>query len=118
MTQGLARVEELFEARNPKLEAEISDLNGIVQIEHIEKNLVVKIVAQELYTEEYYYDDETFDIAVKVGQKIKAKQILARSKKDKQKVNGVFAGEIKKIEAGVITVVDIEPRVAEYKFAL
>lgn len=118
MTQGLARVEELFEARNPKLEAEISDLDGVVQIEHIDKHLVVRVVAQELYTEEYYYDDESFDIAVKVGQKIKAKQILARSKTDKQKVNGVYAGEIKKIEAGVITVVDVESRVAEYKFDL
>jgi len=27
MTQGLARVEELFEARNPKVVAEISDIN-------------------------------------------------------------------------------------------
>ncbi len=35
MTQGLARVEELFEARNPKLVAEISDIDGIVEVEHI-----------------------------------------------------------------------------------
>jgi len=27
MTQGLARVEELFEARNPKVVAEISDID-------------------------------------------------------------------------------------------
>lgn len=41
MTQGLARVEELFEARNPKLVAEISDINGIVSVEHTDGGLCV-----------------------------------------------------------------------------
>jgi len=34
MTQGLARVEELFEARIPKAIAEISDIAGTIAIEH------------------------------------------------------------------------------------
>lgn len=116
MTQGLSRVEELLEARTPKSVAEISDLNWIIEIETTENDLIVRVVAEELYTEEYYYDDLTFDLAVKSWQSIKAKQILARSNKDKQKLVSLFAWEIKKIESGAIYVKDLEPRVAEYRF--
>ncbi len=117
MTQGLARVEELFEARTPKALAEISDIEWVVETEQTEGNLIVRVVAQELTTEEYYFE-EHFDVAVKVGQTIKKKQILARSTKDKQKLVSTFAWEVKKIEDGVITVKDIDARVFEYSFDL
>ena len=117
MTQGLARVEELFEARAPKAVAEISDLDGKVEIEQTEDNLIVRVRAEELYEEEYYFEDN-FDVAVKVGQEIKAKQILARSTTDKQKLTSTFPGEVKKINEGVITIKDKEPRVFEYSFDL
>jgi DNA-directed RNA polymerase subunit beta' len=90
MTQGLARVEELLEARQPKLAAEISDLDGIISIEPKEKELIVTVTAEEIMEDEYYFD-EFFDVAVKVGQEIKVKQILARSNKDKQKITSKFA---------------------------
>ncbi|MDF1682477.1 MAG: hypothetical protein P1U46_01625 [Patescibacteria group bacterium] len=90
MTQGLARVEELFEARNPKVVAEISDLDGIVSIESKDNSKILRVTSEELFTEEYYFD-ENFDVAIKVGQKIKAKQILARSKIDKQKIVSKFS---------------------------
>ncbi len=115
MTQGLARVEELFEARTPKLVAEISDIDWIVEIEETDENKFVRVVAEELQTAEYYFE-EHFDVAVKVGQTIKKKQILARSTKDKQKLVSTFGWEVKKIEDWVITVKDVENRVFEYKF--
>ena len=117
MTQGLARVEELFEARNPKALAEISDLDGKIEIEQTDSDLIVRVCAEELYEEEYYFED-TFEVAVKVGQKIKAKQILARNTTDKQKLTSTFAGEVKKISDGMIIIKDVEPRVFEYKFDL
>jgi DNA-directed RNA polymerase subunit beta' len=43
MTQGLSRVEELFEARAPKAEAEISDIDGVVEVEHTEEELIVRV---------------------------------------------------------------------------
>jgi DNA-directed RNA polymerase subunit beta' len=55
MTQGLARVEELFEARNPKLIAEISDIDGIVDVEHTDSGLIVSVTAHSLEEEEYYF---------------------------------------------------------------
>jgi DNA-directed RNA polymerase subunit beta' len=45
MTQGLARVEELFEARIPKVEAEIVDIDGTLSITQAEDKTVVRVVA-------------------------------------------------------------------------
>ncbi len=116
MTQGLSRVEELFEARNPKVVAEISDLDWVVEIERTDEDLIVRVVSKELNMDEYYYDDAVYDVAVKVGQTIKPKQIIARSKVDKQKINATFAWEVKKIDNNVIIIKDIEPRSVEYRF--
>ena len=46
MTQGLARVEELFEARTPKVLSEISDIDWTSEVEHIVSvyNSSVKII--------------------------------------------------------------------------
>lgn len=116
MTQGLSRVEELLEARNPKAVAEIADLEWIVEVDRTNDDLVIRVVSEKLSVEEYYYDDANYDVAVKVGQSIKSKQIIARSNKDKQKINATFAWEVKKIEPWVIYIKDVEPRTVEYKF--
>lgn len=89
MTQGLARVEELFEARNPKVTAEISDIDGVVEVESHEDGITVRVIAHELQEEEYYFGDQ-FEIAVKEGQAIKPKQILARNKKERQRITATF----------------------------
>jgi DNA-directed RNA polymerase subunit beta' len=90
MTQGLSRVEELLEARVPKSIAEISDIDGIVEITNVDKNTVVKVTATELVTDEYYYSDK-FEVAVKVGLEVKAKQIIARNKAERQRLTTKFA---------------------------
>ena len=89
MTQGLARVEELLEARNPKLVAEISDIDGIVEVEHDDNQVVVSVTAHTLEEEEYYFSEKC-EIAVKEGQQIKAKQILARNKEEKSRITATF----------------------------
>jgi len=95
MTQGLARVEELFEARNPKVVAEISDIDGEVSIRHEDQTTIVTIKANKLEEEEYYFGED-FELAVKEGQAIKEKQIIARQRKEKQRVTANFSGEVKK----------------------
>lgn len=117
MTQGLARVEELLEARNPKMIAEISDIEGVITTEQTDKEIIVTVTAEELYTEECYFE-EHFDVAIKVGQEIKAKQILARSTKDKQKLTSKFAGIVKSIEDGCIVIKDKDFRSYSYNFDL
>ncbi len=48
ITQGLPRVEEIFEARPPKGEAIISEVNGkVLSVEKLDKNFVIKIEAQD-----------------------------------------------------------------------
>jgi DNA-directed RNA polymerase subunit beta' len=117
MAQGLSRVEELFEARIPKVVAEIADSDWIVKVEQTPTNIIVRVIADKLYTEEYYYEDN-FNITVKTGQIVKAKQILAKSTIDKQKVVATYPWEIKKIGNGVIEIQDVEERVFEYTFDL
>jgi len=117
MTQGLARVEELFEARNPKLVAEISDIDGTVTIDHDNSGATVKVTAHELVEEEYYFGED-FELAVKEGQQVKAKQILARNKKEKQRITSNFAWEVKRASNGMIVIKDVEKRVYEYNFDL
>jgi DNA-directed RNA polymerase subunit beta' len=89
MTQGLARVEELFEARVPKVEAEIVDIDGTLTIHQTEDKIVVRVTANELKEEEYYYTSK-FELAVKEGKEVKAKQILARNKAEKQRLTANF----------------------------
>jgi DNA-directed RNA polymerase subunit beta' len=117
MTQGLARVEELLEARNPKLIAEISDIDGTVEVEHIDNQVIVSVTALGLEEEEYYFGED-FEIAVKEGQIIKPKQILARNKKEKARITAGFGGEVKKISSGMVVIKDVEKRRYEYAFDL
>ncbi|PIE85362.1 DNA-directed RNA polymerase subunit beta' [Candidatus Gracilibacteria bacterium] len=117
MTQGLARVEELFEARNPKVIAEISDIDGIVSVSHKDNEAIISVKSEELLEDEYYFG-EYFEVAVKQGQEIKAKQVIARSTKDRQKIVSKFAGVVKKVGNGVIIIKDLENRTFEYRFEL
>jgi DNA-directed RNA polymerase subunit beta' len=43
ITQGLPRVEELFEARKPKKMAILSDISGVAEVEETRKNAIVAI---------------------------------------------------------------------------
>ena len=49
ITAGLPRVEELFEARIPKGKAEISHIDGIVEIVRGEGPTKVKVISREIY---------------------------------------------------------------------
>ena len=117
MTQGLTRVEELFEARTPKALAEIADIDGVVSVEDTDNSKIVSITAHDLCEEEYYVW-EWFEILVKEGSQVKEKQLLARNKKEKVRVTANYAGVVKKIKDWVIVVRDTENRVCEYEFEL
>lgn len=117
MTQGLSRVEELFEARNPKVVAEISDIDWIAEVKQLDNWSIVNVVALDLQEEEYYFAD-WFEIIVKEWQEVKLKQILARSTKSKQKIVANYPWVVKKTINWMIVVKDKEKRTFEYKFEL
>jgi len=75
ITQGLPRVEELFEARKPKGLAIVSEIDGIVEFENTKKKRLVKIVSNEGEFREY---DIPFGSRVKVenGMRIEAGSII------------------------------------------
>lgn len=75
ITQGLPRVEELFECRRPKFAAIISNLAGVVKIEEIKKSRTITITAengeQKVHSIAFGQRIKVFD-----GQKIEVGQPL------------------------------------------
>ncbi len=74
ITHGLPRVQELFEARNPKGEAIIADLSGKVGLEREGEILTLKLVDIRLVTDEY--PTGKGKVVVKAGDEILAGAIL------------------------------------------
>ncbi|MBU0647641.1 DNA-directed RNA polymerase subunit beta', partial [Patescibacteria group bacterium] len=76
ITQGLPRVEELFEARTPHSAAILADLPGKATIKEKDQELIVTITSSQVPTEEYEVTDDSV-IRVKNQEKISDNQILA-----------------------------------------
>ncbi|RMD59769.1 DNA-directed RNA polymerase subunit beta' [Candidatus Parcubacteria bacterium] len=122
ITQGLPRVEEIFEARTPKKKALIADVAGKVKIENIQKTIhgedgnivvnsshdrVLKIVYKGSDSAKYYFSELTsgqenakVKILVKEGEKVKTGQPLfsVGRKSIKAEKGGVVAIEKKYIK--------------------
>lgn len=117
MTQWLARVEELFEARNPKNAAIISDLDWVVEISQTDKHNLVKVVASELLEHEYFFSWD-YEVLIKEWTQVKEKQVIAKSKKDKSKVVAQYAWIVKKVDFWMIITKDEVARVSSYEIEL
>jgi DNA-directed RNA polymerase subunit beta' len=53
ITSGLPRVEELFEARTPRGQALISEIDGTAEVVQNEEGRKIKVVSEEVYHDEY-----------------------------------------------------------------
>ena len=72
ITQGLPRVQELFEARKPKGKATISEINGVVEsITPSKAGKVIKIVNTDTNEAESYTVDATSELLVSEGTEVK-----------------------------------------------
>jgi DNA-directed RNA polymerase subunit beta' len=78
ITQGLPRVEELFEARVPKEKATISEIDGEVEV-HQEDNGArkIKVISTEVVTEELDLPKNA-EVLVSDGDTVEAGAVLAR----------------------------------------
>ncbi len=78
ITQGLPRVEELFESRRPKGAAIISRLDGTVRIEEVKKNKQVVVTKEDLNDpeQESYTIPYGYKIKVREGDTVKAGEPL------------------------------------------
>ena len=53
ITSGLPRVEELFEARAPKMEAVLSEIDGVAEFEESGEDMLIRISNNEEFIDEY-----------------------------------------------------------------
>ncbi len=67
ITSGLPRVEELFEARSPKGQAIISEIDGVAEVTENEEGKVIRITSSEVYRDEYSLPSG-WQVMVKQGQ--------------------------------------------------
>ncbi len=115
ITQGLTRVEELFEARAPKYQAIISGCDGTVtKVEYHGNELSITVQADELERREYYIPDNSYEISVKKGDRVQDRTVMARSKESRNRITPIREGIVEKVSDGVIVVKDVEPEVFEY----
>ncbi|MBQ2671247.1 MAG: DNA-directed RNA polymerase subunit beta' [Clostridia bacterium] len=76
ITQGLPRVEELFEGRKPKRLAIISEISGTVHLEEVKNSYNVIVYNEETGDEKSYLIPFDSRICVSENQKIEAGDIL------------------------------------------
>jgi DNA-directed RNA polymerase subunit beta' len=107
ITSGLPRVEELFEARTPRGQAIISEIDGTAEIVQTEEGRKIKIVSAEVYRDEYALPAD-YKTMIKDGQWVDIGTVLAApaplktTKKGKapptteaQPILARFAGEVR-----------------------
>jgi DNA-directed RNA polymerase subunit beta' len=76
ITSGLPRVEELFEARTPRGQAIISEIDGTVEIIQSDEGRKIKIASSETYEDEYT-PPVGWRVMVKKGQYVDIGMVLA-----------------------------------------
>jgi DNA-directed RNA polymerase subunit beta' len=116
ITAGLSRVEELFEARNPKYLAEIAPFAAKITTIESEGNTVhLELEAMAPQVREYYITHESLKISVAKGDTVEAKQIIGKSKETKQKIQTTHAGRVTKVTADIITIEDLVAEQVAYE---
>jgi len=102
ITQGLPRIEELFEARTPKAEAEISSIDGKVHIEIAEDESAVIIITGEKKMLRHYVVSKAKKVLVENGQDVKSGQVMYIDSEETER-QAPFDGKVD-IEGGILTI--------------
>jgi len=93
ITQGLTRVEEIFEARPPKSPAVLAQFDGKIKVKSQGKQTQIKLTSLEPVQTTYDLP-ESYTPAVKVGETIKEKHILAKSSQKSRSIRSSQAGRV------------------------
>jgi len=90
ITQGLPRVEELLEARTPKVLAPISEISGVARVEEKEGGYQVSISSRGIKppVEKTYWIPSTLELKVEDKQKIAVGQPLSSGHLDIKEIFG------------------------------
>lgn len=99
ITQGLPRVEEIFEARAPKGQAILADIEGVVKITKKDNKQLISIApANQKITE---YELSGMKPTVKTGDSVKRSSIMAKSADGKKTIKAGGNGTVKVSKAGI-----------------
>ncbi|MBU1037091.1 DNA-directed RNA polymerase subunit beta' [Patescibacteria group bacterium] len=117
ITQGLPRVEELFEARPPKREAVISNVHGQVIIDKdvpagIRNQRIIKVKYQG-HVKESFLINEDFDLRVKENKTVKAGTVIMIHKESHKEVFSTQTGQVK-IKDNYVQIISPEEVVKEF----
>jgi DNA-directed RNA polymerase subunit beta' len=114
ITQGLSRVEELFEARAPKSPAFVSQIDGIVDVEHKGQQTDIHVTSEEPLEKEYQLVGD-MEPLVKKGDHLKEKDMIAKSKTNKTGIRVEYNSKVIAVNPSTITVRTIEKVQKHYK---
>ena len=92
ITQGLPRVEELFEARTPKGQARVTELAGLVDVWEDGKKYIVQVTPESGHVERLALGGRT--VVVKSGSNIKVGDVLATGESESKPLTAPFDGII------------------------
>jgi len=81
ITSGLPRVEEIFEARNPKGQAVMAEIDGVAAVTRQGDQRVITLTATTNVSEEYELP-EGYELSVEDGDEVRADQVLAAPSDD------------------------------------
>ncbi|MCX6785837.1 MAG: DNA-directed RNA polymerase subunit beta' [Candidatus Komeilibacteria bacterium] len=117
ITQGLPRVEEIFEARPPKRKAIIAEVTGQVVVD---KDIAIGVRNQRVINIKYFgeikenlFINEDFQLAVKDGHTVKPGDVLMRHQQNEKKIiKAASAGQLK-IVNGYLQIISNEETLKE-----
>ncbi|HYY46015.1 MAG TPA: DNA-directed RNA polymerase subunit beta' [Candidatus Angelobacter sp.] len=115
ITQGLPRVEELFEARIPKGKAIISEIDGEVEIIRTETGRKVKVTSRDVYDIPYVLTGQMQPL-VESGATVQEGQEIARGAGEdgQEKLITSRASGVARVERNQIVVRSIDEEAREY----
>ncbi len=114
ITQGLPRVEELFEVRTPKGQAFLSETDGTVNVWEDGDNYVVQVTGDSNRTKNIKLSAEQ-TVRVKAGQEVAAGDVIASiGNEDKSPITAPFAGVVE-IGEGEIFVAPVDNPIKRYE---
>ncbi|MBH1980082.1 DNA-directed RNA polymerase subunit beta', partial [Candidatus Saccharibacteria bacterium] len=100
ITQGLPRVEELFEARSPKGQAFITEVTGLVDIWEDGKKYIVQVTPDSGKVEKIPLDGRK--LAVKEGSNVKVGDVIATGDKGAAPLVAPFDGVIEATDQTIV----------------
>ena len=102
IARGLPRVEELLEARQPKGQAWITPVSGVVESYEVDNHYVITVTPVAGRTERYKIGDKK--VRVKDGATVKAGDVLASLARGKEPIVAPYDGNVQLVNDKIVLV--------------